>query len=211
MPPGWAGSISTTWQWTRPAPKGGYDLAQLRALQDWFIRYQLNAVPGVAEVGSIGGFVRQYQIEVSSLKLHAYGRSSLQEVLEAVEQSNLNVGGKVIEESGMEFVVRGLGLVRIIADLENIVLKAAAARPSICAMWPPSSSAAISAAARWMWTARKWSAASWSCATARTAWPSSRTSRRRSRRSAPEPAARASASGRLLRPQHADRARPSPR
>jgi len=104
------------------APKGGYDLSQLRALQDWFIRYQLNALPGIAEVGSIGGFVRQYQIEVSSTRMRSL-QVSLQDVLEAVEQSNLNVGGKVIEESGMEFVVRGVGLVKSTADLECILLK----------------------------------------------------------------------------------------
>jgi len=98
-----------------------YDLGQLRALQDWFIRYQLNAVQGVAEVASIGGFVRQYQIEVSSLKMRAR-KVTLKDVMDAVGASNLNVGGKVIEENGMEFVVRGLGLVQSLADLENIVL-----------------------------------------------------------------------------------------
>src|SRR6185369_9306785 len=103
------------------APQGGYDLGQLRALQDWFIRYQLNAVQGVAEVGSLGGFVRQYQIEVSSLKMRA-ARVPLKDVLMAVEQSNMNVGGKVIEENGMEFVVRGVGLINKISDLEQIVL-----------------------------------------------------------------------------------------
>src|SRR5262249_17808683 len=106
------------------APGGGYDLGKLRALQDWFIRYQLNSVEGVAEVGSVGGFVRQYQIEVSSTKMRAAG-VSLQEVMDAVNQSNLNVGGKVIEENGMEFVVRGLGLVQTtnaIPDLESIAL-----------------------------------------------------------------------------------------
>lgn len=103
------------------APGGGYDLGQLRAVQDWFVRYQLNAVPGVAEVGSIGGFVRQYQIEVSSVKMRAVG-VLLKDVMEAVERGNLNVGGKVIEENGMEFVVRGLGLVKSAADLENIVV-----------------------------------------------------------------------------------------
>ncbi len=101
--------------------KGGYDLGELRALQDWFIRYQLNAVQGVAEVASIGGFVRQYQIEVSSTKMRA-AQVSLQQVMDAVGQSNLNVGGKVVEENGMEFVVRGLGLVQSVGDLENIVL-----------------------------------------------------------------------------------------
>lgn len=103
------------------SPQGGYDLGQLRALQDWFIRYQLNAVQGVAEVGSLGGFVRQYQIEVSSTKMRA-ANVPLRDVMEAVNNSNLNVGGKVIEENGMEFVVRGIGLISSTADLENIVL-----------------------------------------------------------------------------------------
>lgn len=103
------------------APGGGYDLGQLRAVQDWFIRYQLNAVQGVAEVGSIGGFVRQYQIEVSSTKMRAAG-VMLKDVMEAIQQSNLNVGGKVIEENGMEFVVRGLGLIQSVSDLEKVVL-----------------------------------------------------------------------------------------
>jgi Cu(I)/Ag(I) efflux system membrane protein CusA/SilA len=104
------------------APSGtGYDLGELRAVQDWFVRYQLNAVPGVAEVASIGGFVRQYQIEVSSVKMRALG-VSLDDVMRAVGESNLNVGGKVIEENGLEFVVRGLGLVKSTADLETTVL-----------------------------------------------------------------------------------------
>src|SRR6185295_17045248 len=103
------------------SPQGGYDLGQLRAVQDWFIRYQLNAVQGVAEVGSVGGFVRQYQIEVSSTKMRATG-VSLKMVMDAVGAANLNVGGKVIEENGMEFVVRGLGLVTSAKDLESIVL-----------------------------------------------------------------------------------------
>ena len=103
------------------APNGGYDLGRLRAIQDWFVRYQLNSVPGVAEVASVGGFVRQYQIEVSSLRMRALN-VTLQMVMDAVKQSNLNVGGKVIEENGMEFVVRGVGLVNSNADLENIVL-----------------------------------------------------------------------------------------
>lgn len=105
------------------SPQGGYDLGQLRAVQDWFVRYQLNAVPGVAEVASVGGFVRQYQIEVSSTRMRA-AKISLNEVMRAVSDSNLNVGGKVIEENGMEFVIRGLGLVKSVSDLENVVLTA---------------------------------------------------------------------------------------
>ena len=104
------------------APKGGYDLGQLRSIQDWFVRYQLNSVAGVAEVASIGGFVRQYQIELSSTKMRA-SVVSMEEVLMAVEQSNLNVGGKVVEENGMEFVIRGVGLVTSAQDLEKVVLK----------------------------------------------------------------------------------------
>lgn len=104
------------------SPKGGYDLGQLRAIQDWFVRYQLNAVHGVSEVASIGGFVRQYQIEVSSTKMRE-AMVSFEEVMRAVEESNLNVGGKVIEENGMEFVVRGVGLVTKPEDLEKVTLK----------------------------------------------------------------------------------------
>jgi len=110
------------------APQGGYDLGQLRAIQDWFVRYQLNAVQGVAEVASIGGFVKQYQIEVSPVKMRA-ADVMLSDVMRAVEAANLNVGGKVIEENGMEFVVRGLGLVKSNADLENVVLKSVAGTP----------------------------------------------------------------------------------
>src|SRR4051812_30206706 len=105
----------------KQAPKGGYDLGQLRAIQDWFVRYQLNSVQGVAEVGSVGGFVRQYQIEISSTKMRA-AQVGMDEVMAAVSQSNLNVGGKVIEENGMEFVVRGVGLVQSLEDLENIAV-----------------------------------------------------------------------------------------
>ena len=105
----------------KKSPNGGYDLGQLRAIQDWFVRYQLNSVSGVAEVASVGGFVRQYQIEVSSLRLRTLG-VTLSQVMDAVKQSNLNVGGKVIEENGMEFVLRGIGLVQTNSDLEKIVL-----------------------------------------------------------------------------------------
>ena len=101
--------------------KSGTDLGELRSLQDWFIRYQLNSVPGVAEVGSVGGFVKQYQIEVDSAKMRAVG-VTMNMVMTAVSESNLNVGGKTIEENGMEFVVRGVGLLRGVSDIEKIVL-----------------------------------------------------------------------------------------
>ena len=107
---------------------GSYDLGELRAIQDWFVRYQLNAVQGVAEVASIGGFVKQYQIDVSPTKMRA-ANVMLSEVMRAVGDANLNVGGKVIEENGMEFVVRGIGLVKSPADLENVVLKSVEGTP----------------------------------------------------------------------------------
>src|SRR5436309_2952613 len=89
----------------------GTSLRDLRSLQDWFIRYQLNAVPGVAEVASIGGTVRQYQIPLSA-------------VVDAVMRSNRNVGGNVVEASGTWSVVRGLGLIESVRDLEQVVVGA---------------------------------------------------------------------------------------
>ncbi len=101
---------------------GTQDLGSLRALQDTFVRYQLAAVPGVAEVASLGGFVRQWQVEVSALKLKQYG-VMLGEVMDAVAASNRNIGGKTIEENGAEYIVRGVGLVQSAADLESIALQ----------------------------------------------------------------------------------------
>jgi Cu(I)/Ag(I) efflux system membrane protein CusA/SilA len=110
------------------APGGGYDLGKLRAVQDWHVRYQLSSVQGVAEVASIGGFVKQYQIELSSTKMRA-ANVSLNEVMGAVQNANLNVGGKVIEENGAEFVLRGIGLVASTEDLELIAVKAVDGTP----------------------------------------------------------------------------------
>ena len=104
-------------------PDGGYDLGKLRAAQDWHIRYQLASVQGVAEVASIGGFVKQYQIELSGTKMRA-ANVTLMEVMTAVQNANLNVGGKVIEENGAEFVLRGIGLIESTEDLELIPIKA---------------------------------------------------------------------------------------
>src|SRR5436853_760446 len=88
----------------------GYSLRDLRSIQDWFIRYQLNSVPGVAEVASIGGTVQQYQIDVDPTRLRAY-RIPLSAVVSAVRESNRNVGGNVLEANGAWAVIRGLGLV----------------------------------------------------------------------------------------------------
>lgn len=101
----------------------GYDLRELRTLQDWFIRYQLNSVAGVAEVASVGGEVQQYQIDVDPNRLRAYGLP-LSRVIEAVMSSNSNVGGNVLEANGAWSIVRGLGLIESISDIENIVIGA---------------------------------------------------------------------------------------
>ena len=110
------------------ARDGGYDLAQLRSLQDWKIRYDLASVQGVAEVASIGGFVKQYQVELSSTKMRA-ANITLMEVMTAVQNANLNVGGKTVEENGAEFVLRGIGLVTGPEDLELVTVKAVDGTP----------------------------------------------------------------------------------
>ena len=107
---------------------GGFDLGTLRSLQDFFIRYQLASVEGVAEVASIGGFVRQYQVAVDSGKMRQAG-VNLREVMDALANSNINVGGKVIEENGMEFVVRGIGLVNSLDNLRRIAVRSEGGLP----------------------------------------------------------------------------------
>jgi Cu(I)/Ag(I) efflux system membrane protein CusA/SilA len=101
----------------------GYSLRDLRSLQDWFVRYQLNAVPGVAEVATVGGVVRQYQVDVDPARLRAF-RIPISVVVDAVMRSNRNVGGNVVESSGTWTVVRGLGLIEGLADLERVVVGA---------------------------------------------------------------------------------------
>ena len=99
------------------------DLGELRSIQDWYVRYQLSAIEGVAEVASVGGYVKQYQIEVDPNKLVGYG-ISITALIEAVKKSNIDVGAKVFEENGTELVVRGVGLIKTVEDIENIVVAA---------------------------------------------------------------------------------------
>ncbi len=96
-----------------------HSLADLRALQDWYLRYQLETVPGVAEVASIGGFVRQYEVNLDPKKLFSYGISA-NTVIDRVRASTNEVGGDVLEMSGAEYMVRGLGYFKSLSDLENI-------------------------------------------------------------------------------------------
>jgi Cu(I)/Ag(I) efflux system membrane protein CusA/SilA len=96
-------------------------LADLRALQDWYLRYQLETVPGVAEVASIGGFVRQYQVNLDPNKLFSYGISAAT-VIDRVRQSTNEVGGDVLDMNGAEYMIRGLGYLKSLSDLENVAV-----------------------------------------------------------------------------------------
>ena len=98
---------------------GRHDLAQLRSLQDWYLRYPLQTVKGVSEVASIGGFVKQYQVEVDPNALQAYG-IPLSKVKQAIKRSNNDVGGRLIEMAETEYMVRSLGYIRSVADLNTI-------------------------------------------------------------------------------------------
>ena len=100
----------------------GFDLAELRSIQDWYLRYQLNAVDGVSEVASVGGYVKQYQIDVHPDKLRAH-RVTLFDVYEAVRKSNIDVGAKVLEKNGVEFFIRGVGFIKTVEDIEKVVIR----------------------------------------------------------------------------------------
>ncbi len=97
------------------------DLQELRSLQDWFLRYELSAIPGVAEVASVGGFVKQYQVNIDPNKLASYN-IPLSKIISAIQKSNNDVGGKLLELSEMEFMVRGLGYIKSVNDLKKVAI-----------------------------------------------------------------------------------------
>lgn len=105
--------------------KAATDLADLRSLQDWYLRYEITAVDGVAEVASVGGFVRQYQVTVDPNRLLAY-KVPIQKVRDAIRRSNIDVGGRVIEAGETEYMVRGVGYLESLDDLRRISLGATA-------------------------------------------------------------------------------------
>ncbi len=104
-------------------PTGGWDLDELRSIQDWYVRYALLSADGVGEVASIGGFVKEYQIDVDPDAMRAH-RVTLQDVYQAVQASNVDVGARTIEVNRVEYVIRGLGFVRSLKDLEETVVAA---------------------------------------------------------------------------------------
>ena len=99
-----------------------HDLGTLRAIQDWYIRLKLSAVAGVAEVASIGGFVKQYQVDVDPFKLQAF-QLSVNDIARALQRNNNEVGGKLVEINDAEYFVRGQGYIRSLSDIENIVIR----------------------------------------------------------------------------------------
>jgi Cu(I)/Ag(I) efflux system membrane protein CusA/SilA len=114
-------AIGWVFQYALVDKTGKNDLSQLRTFQDWHLRYALQAVPGVAEVAPIGGFVRQYQVNVDPNKLVAYN-IPIDRVIAAVRAGNNDVGGRLVEFSGLEYMVRGRGYIKKVSDVENIVV-----------------------------------------------------------------------------------------
>jgi Cu(I)/Ag(I) efflux system membrane protein CusA/SilA len=114
-----ATGVGWVYQYALVDESGAHDLAQLRSLQDWYLRYQLESVSGVAEVSAVGGFVKQYQIEVDPITLAAH-RLPIKTIVEAVRNSNAEVSGRVLEIAGTEYVIRGRGYLRSVDDIELI-------------------------------------------------------------------------------------------
>src|SRR5260221_1661837 len=117
-----ATGVGWVFQYALVDDSGTQSLADLRTLQDWNLRYRLQSVPGVAEVASLGGFVQQYQVTVDPNRLKAY-ELAIMDVTKAVRDSNNEVGGRLLEFAGKEYIVRGRGYLRSKADLETIFLK----------------------------------------------------------------------------------------
>ncbi len=117
-----ASGVGWIFQYALVDKSGTHNLAQLRTFQDWYLRYALQSVPGVAEVASIGGFQKQYQVTIDPNRLQSY-KLSLMDIAGAIKKSNNEMGGRLIEWSGTEFMVRGKGYVKSVADLDKVVVK----------------------------------------------------------------------------------------
>ena len=123
-----ASSVGWVFQYALVDKSGKHSSDELRSYQDWFLRYAVQSVPGVAEVATVGGQVRQYQLSVDPSKLAAFGLS-IESVINAVRSGNNDVGGRLVELSGREYMVRGRGYVKKLEDLEQLVLKAEGGTP----------------------------------------------------------------------------------
>jgi len=114
-------AVGWVFQYALVDRSGKNDLSQLRTFQDWYLRYAIQSVPGVAEVAPIGGFVRQYQVNIDPNRLVAYN-ISIDRVISAIRAGNNDVGGRLVEFTGLEYMVRGRGYIKKVADVENIVV-----------------------------------------------------------------------------------------
>ena len=118
-----ATGLGWVFQYVLMDDSGRHSLAELRSYQDWYLRYHLKSVPGVAEVAAVGGFSQQYQVNVDPNRLQAYGLP-INQVVDAVRAGNNDAGGRLIDFGGTEYMIRGLGYARSVRDIENIVLRA---------------------------------------------------------------------------------------
>src|SRR5438874_2760083 len=123
-----ATSVGWVFQYALVDRSGKHTTDELRSYQDWFLRYSLQSVPGVAEIATVGGQIRQYQINVNPSQLVGRGLT-MDAVIEAVRKGNNDVGGRLVELSGREYMVRGRGYVKSATDLENLVLKSVNGTP----------------------------------------------------------------------------------
>jgi len=119
-----ATGLGQVFWYTLEGSRGGFDPMELRSVQDWYVRYALQAIPGVSEVASVGGYVREYQVDVDPDAMRAHD-VRLQDVLMAVQRANIDVGAETLEWNRVEYVLRGRGFVRSVADVEDIVIRVA--------------------------------------------------------------------------------------
>ncbi|MBI5527289.1 MAG: efflux RND transporter permease subunit [Deltaproteobacteria bacterium] len=117
-----ATGVGWVFQYALVDKSGNHDLSALRSYQDWYLRYALQSVPGVSEVAGLGGFQKQYQVTVDPNRMQAY-KVSLMTVMDAIKKSNNEIGGRLMEWAGTEFMVRGKGYVKSTAELEKVVIK----------------------------------------------------------------------------------------
>ncbi|HCR5126580.1 TPA: efflux RND transporter permease subunit [Legionella pneumophila] len=113
--------VGWIYQYALVDDNGKHNLAELRTFQDWYLRYWLRAIPGVSEVASVGGFVKQYQVNLDPVKVLAYNLS-VPEIVEKIRMSNNDTGGRVIEFSGVEYMIRGRGYIKSTEDIEKIAV-----------------------------------------------------------------------------------------
>jgi Cu(I)/Ag(I) efflux system membrane protein CusA/SilA len=116
-----ATAVGWVYEYAMVDSSGQYSLEQMRSYQDWYLRYALQAVPGVAEVAPVGGFVRQYQVNVDPNKLLGY-KVPIEMVVDAVQKSNNDIGARLVEKSGREYMVRGRGYIKSLKDIEDVVI-----------------------------------------------------------------------------------------